>query len=331
MGKKISFEMQNKTIRKVFKERDDFIIIGLTGAIGEGLKDIANIMQKNFNEFYLPEYSSDGDFMQQLEYSNVYTFAKKHWKTFDLIRARDIIITYILENPSSLDRFYSDTGKHLFREQEFMNGVHRGLIECKKHLDPQHSDMDREIFDIIDRFVNKILSEGLETGILKMNAVLSEYIKVLRSKDGSLLGARTDLTLYVYTKYILPIVGNLIKKTISENYVRLFQRYGNEIRFFGTLDILQWKERLENIENSEAVDYCYSIAKRINTFIKIRRSPKSNQKSVPVRIVIESLKNPYEFSFLKDRYSAYYTFAMLSKGGEEHDDSRFAEKIIRSC
>lgn len=326
MGKKISFEMQNKTIRKVFKERDDFIIIGLTGAIGEGLKDIANIMQKNFNEFYLPEYSSDGDFMQQLEYSNVYTFAKKHWKTFDLIRARDIIITYILENPSSLDRFYSDTGKHLFREQEFMNGVHRGLIECKKHLDPQHSDMDREIFDIIDRFVNKILSEGLETGILKMNAVLSEYIKVLRSKDGSLLGARTDLTLYVYTKYILPIVGNLIKKTISENYVRLFQRYGNEIRFFGTLDILQWKEQLENIENSEAVDYCYSIAKRINTFIKIRRSPKSNQKSVPVRIVIESLKNPYEFSFLKDRYSAYYTFAMLSKGGEEHDDSRFAEK-----
>lgn len=77
MGKKISFEMQNKTIRKVFKERDDFIIIGLTGAIGEGLKDIANIMQKNFNEFYLPEYSSDGDFMQQLEYSVVYTFAEK--------------------------------------------------------------------------------------------------------------------------------------------------------------------------------------------------------------------------------------------------------------
>ena len=90
--------------------------------------------------------------------------------------------------------------------------------------------------------MNKILSEGLETGILKMNAVLSEYIKVLRSKDGSLLGARTDLTLYVYTKYILPIVGNLIKKTISENYVRLFQRYGNEIRFLATLDILQWKE-----------------------------------------------------------------------------------------
>ena len=79
-----------------------------------------------------------------------------------------------------------------------MNGVHRGLIECKKHLDPQHSDMDREIFDIIDRFVNKILSEGLETGILKMNAVLSEYIKVLRSKDGSLLGARTDLTLCLH-------------------------------------------------------------------------------------------------------------------------------------
>lgn len=78
--------------------------------------------------------------------------------------------------------------------------------------------------------------------------------------------------------------------------------------------------------NEETVDYCFSIAKRINTFIKIRRSPRANRKSVPVHIVIDSLKNPYEFSFLKDRYSAYYTFAMLSQGEEEYDDSRFVKK-----
>ena len=75
----------------------------------------------------------------------------------------------------------------------------------------------------------------------------------------------------------------------------------------------QWREKLENIEQIENYDYFYSIAKRINTFIKLRRSPFPNSKSVPVRIVIDSLKNTYEASFLKDRYSAYYTFSVLKE------------------
>ena len=322
----LSFEMQNKTIHKVFSERSDFIIIGLTGAIGGDLRSVTEIMEKDFSEFCLPEYTFSKDLTDQLEYSKIYHYAKKHWKKFDLIRARDIIITYILENYSSMNRFYCDTKRSLFREEEFNNGVLNNLRRCLKNLNSDPGIDDKEVYEKIDSFIGSVLQNGLEKSIIEKNYELNSYIKMLRSKTGSIQNTRTDLTLFVYTKYILPIVGNMIREAISDKYVRLFQRYGNEIRFFGTLDTMQWRERLENIQNSETVDYCYSIAKRINTFVKIRRSPKSNQKSVPVRIVIESLKNPYEFSFLKDRYSAYYTFAMLSKGEQEYDDKRFLPK-----
>lgn len=238
----------------------------------------------------------------------------------------DIIITYILENYSSLNRFYNNTKRTLFREEEFINGVLKNLRNCLKKLNSDPDISDKEIYEKIESFIDSVLQNGFEKSIIEKNCELNDYIKVLRSKTGSIQSTRTDLTLFVYTKYILPIIGNMIKAAISDKYVRLFQRYGNEIRFFGTLDTMQWRVRLKNIQNSENVDYCYSIAKRINTFVKIRRSPKSNQKSVPVRIVIESLKNPYEFSFLKDRYSAYYTFAMLSKDEQEYDDKRFLPK-----
>ena len=326
MKNEMAYEMQNKTIRKAFIERSDFIIIGLTGAIGGDLRAVTNVMEKNFEELGLSDHSFDTDLINQLEYSSIYNYAKENWKNFDLIRARDIIITYILENYSSLNRFYCDTKKKLFQEQEFLAGTIKRLNECKKKLYPLSNGNNAEICEKIDHFIGNILQYGLEESLLDNNRELNNYIIVLRSKTGAIQNARIDLTLFVYTKYILPTIGNLIRDAVSDGYVRLFQRYGNELRFFGTLDVLQWKERIDSIENSENLDYCYSIAKRINTFIKIRRSPKSNQKSVPVRIVIESLKNPYEFSFLRDRYSAYYTFAVLSEKNEEYDDNRFAKK-----
>lgn len=96
----MAYEMQNKTIRKAFIERSDFIIIGLTGVIGGDLRAVTNVMEKNFEELGLSDHSFDTELINQLEYSSIYNYAKENWKNFDLIRARDIIITYILENYS---------------------------------------------------------------------------------------------------------------------------------------------------------------------------------------------------------------------------------------
>lgn len=325
MQDNLAFEMQNKTIRKVFDERAEFIIIGLTGSVYSGMPFITEILTKNFDELNMSERYSEEP-MKQLEYNIIYSYAREHWKPFDVIKARDIIITYILENKKSIKRFYNDISKVIFKDTSFVQEVQNGINKIYREVGQLEDEKKEDILKLLDGFLSLIREKGLEEALYKKNHDLIEYIDVLKNKDASIWGTRPNLQLYVYTKYILPVIGNVLKKSMQEEkYTVLFQQYGNEIRFFGTLDISQWKGRLDEIGNVEKIDYFYSIAKRINTFIKIRRAPMSNQKSVPVRIVIDSLKNPYEFSFLKDRYSAYYTFAMLSKDEQTFDEERFSK------
>lgn len=321
-------KIQQRTIEKVYEERSEFIIIGLTGVSDDNFLTMKKVLTSDFDKIQLARDCTD-DKISDLEHKTIYEYAEKHWKKFDLIKARDIIITYIFENTISLKRFCRDIEKeNLFEDIAFCNRIYGALKMYRKRVceDVTIENINQKIAEEISLFADECHTKGLEKSLLQKNNDLIQYIEALKNKDETAANSKTKLTLYVYTKYILPIVGEEIRKEILEQYVTLFQRYGNEIRFFGTLDITQWKQRLERIDNVEKFDYFYSIAKRINTFIKIRRSPIAKEKSVPIRVVIDSLKNPYEFSFLKDRYSAYYTFAMLENKAEEYDDSRFDEK-----
>ena len=303
--------IQQKTIKKVFDQRSDFIIIGLIGTIDTDISSAVNILSSDFGEINLPDDRNGDSIIGSLEYKNIYKFAEKNWKKFDVIRASDIIFTYILENSFTLERFEEDIKKNIEQDVDFVSACLNELRDTYANVNEEYLDND-EIKKELDVTMTEINTKGLFQVLFQRNRELGEYIDVLRTKKGAEYNTRTTLSLYVYTKYFLPVVRKRVKNELSiDTYISLFQRYGNEIRFFGTLDMRVWADRLENIESILNFDYFYSIAKRINTFIKIRRAPSSNKKSIPVRIVIDSLKNQYEFGFLKDRYSAYYTIALL--------------------
>ena len=318
--------IQQKTIKKVFDQRADFIVIGLIGAIGSDINSAVDILTSTLDSINLPETIGVGETVEELEYKNIYHFAQKNWRKFDVIKARDIIITYILENTYTYGRFKEDIGRDLLCEMEFTNACLNGLRMDLKNLNEPYLDTEQIIVEI-NNVIQKILDRGLLKELLTRNDELLQYIDVLRTKKGTEYSMRTTFSLYVYTKYVLPIVGVKIKEALQrDKYTTLFQRYGNEIRFFGTLNMREWATKLDHIENKSNFDYFYSIAKRINTFIKIRRAPSSNKKSIPLQVIIDSLKNPYEFDFLKDRYSAYYTFALLKNKQEQKSASEiFAE------
>lgn len=316
MTQKLATSIQQKTIRKIFNQRSDFIIIGLTGSIDSGLSDVTEILSSDYSELgrFVSSFQ-DEDNIQKLERENVLQYARYNWKQFDVIKARDVIITYILENKSTYERFKEEVEKDLFSNTEF---IQKCILNLKK-LKVQKEYIDTEtIKRELENFITRSGEHGIYRALFDKNKELIDYINVLRNRRGEQYNTRTTLSLYTYTKYILPTIGRALRDSLErEKYTTLFQRYGNEIRFFGTLDMRQWKERIENVDNISNFDYFYSIAKRINTFIKIRRAPATNKKSVPVQIVIDSLKNPYEFSFLKDRYSAYYTIALLDEKRKE--------------
>ena len=324
MEEKQSYNIGEKTIKKVFDQRCEFIIIGLTSSTDSDLSLITDRLTSDFDSLNLPN-QIEGDVIEQLEYQNIRNYAEVHWKEFDLIKARDIIISYILESRSSLKRFYSDISRELFTEVDFYNRVYTSLRHIRNDLSSIETVSHEEINREIENFLDNCHHRGLDESLLQKNKELTSFISDLRAKDRRYPNKGSSLSLYVYTKYILPRVGKIIREIVSDVYVNLFQKYGNEIRFFGTLDIFRWRECIEKINESTRNEHLYSIAKRLNTFIKIRRTPIPNQRSVPVRIVIDSLKNIYECSFLKDRYSAYYTFALLSGSKENQNDRRFEE------
>ena len=314
MKQSIATLIQQKTIRKVFNQRSDFIVIGLTGSLGDGLSDVTKILSSDYEQLKAHGQSfADKSDIQKLERKIVLEYAEHNWKKFDVIKARDIIITYILENNNTYRRFKKELGDDIFKNIEFCEKCYlklrqEDLIERNKYVE------EESIKKEVQEFLNRSMSKGMKRALFDKNNELLTYINILRNKRGEEYNTRTSFSLYAYTKYILPTVGQTLKEYMkNKEYTTLFQRYGNEIRFFGTLDMTQWKERLKEIDTVSNFDYFYSIVKRINTFIKIRRAPASNRKSIPVQIVIDSLKNPYEFSFLKDRYTAYYTFAFLTE------------------
>ncbi len=321
MNINLASRIQQQTINKVFAQRENFILLGVTGSVDSNLSEIRDILQSNFTDLALPD-EIQGTIKEKLEYKNICHYAQRHWKKFDVIKTRDVIITYILENHRTLQRFEEEISKKIFDDTEFCNQCY-SMFEKRKSVLIQGSTEEKEVYQELKEFQDNCFKNGLRKELLNKNQELLKYVEVLRSKSGSEQNARISLSLYVYTKYILPIIGQNIKGQFSSKkyYVSLFRNYGNEIRFFGTLDLTQWRQQLQQNDDEHDFIFFYSIAKRINTFIKIRRSPFSNKQSVPVHIVIDSLKNPYEFSFLKDRYSAYYTLALLQdKKNTENSD-----------
>lgn len=81
-------------------------------------------------------------------------------------------------------------------------------------------------------------------------------------------------------------------------YTKLLQKIGDNIRASGHA----FSDEIdpENILN---------LAQRVNMLIKILRRRNLKEKK-QVLVVIDALRNPYEATFFKDRYSAFYLFAI---------------------
>lgn len=107
-----------------------------------------------------------------------------------------------------------------------------------------------------------------------------------------------------YILYILPLLADCIRDHVSNDYTSLFQQFGNDLRFYGKL------KTDEDSRPDKPLAECnlHTIAERINRMIKHIRAGAYTDKRTAV--VIDSMKNKYESNYLRDRYSAYYLFAV---------------------
>lgn len=280
---------KRKTIEKIFTDHEQYVVIGLTGKIGSGCSDVARRCCKSMNELGLSQvragvkgfYSNEERDLCILQ--RFYEFHGK-WTEFHVIKVRDVILSFILESEATWNRFLHDCAD-------------KGLELTLDKLWKGSADRMAKLNDILEE--------------MKCNTKGSDIIlDIIHSFQKTFEKGNQQYSMnYRFITDILPLLGDIIHDSISLFYTELFQEYGNELRFFGSLNKENWK-----IYGMETQTYTgenvYTIGKRINSFIKFLKNPKSGEQKEPVFAVIDSMKSIYDSAYLKDRYSSYYLISI---------------------
>lgn len=82
-------------IDKVYSNRKDFLIIGLTGRIGSGCTTASNILCKDPRD--LPLVVPDDPIYDKRHYEILFEYYRENWKPLEPIRFSDVISTFLLE------------------------------------------------------------------------------------------------------------------------------------------------------------------------------------------------------------------------------------------
>ncbi|MBP2028613.1 deoxycytidylate deaminase [Acetoanaerobium pronyense] len=260
----MSKESIKSAIEKLFSERKEFIIIGLTGRTGSGCTTVANLFSQSFKELSPPPPKESDDINnEERKYKIVYDYASENWKSFIKIEGRDIITSFLLEH--NFDKFTEHLKNKLHINDDFneiketYNEMHIKRIKIMNILNENESNLGKE-------------------------EVYNFYFKEVKE----------------FTKKIAKYFS--VNKTINDQDVNLFtflfQQFGTNIRSSGN-------PFLETFDSEKTL----LMAQRFNTLIKILRKRNLESKK-GVLVVIDAIRNPFEATFFKDRYSSFYLFSV---------------------
>lgn len=261
---------EQKGLNKLYEERGDFILIGLTGRFGSGCSTASKILEKDFNQIDFPFPKRDKfENSYERKYKIIYDYTRKHWSKFRCIQIKDIITSFILEveeenlitflikeiKKVSIKDFEDKELRQSIEQHDFLN-LYRDLKSSKKKMEDKDKDkstlIEEKQFLYSDFYFDKIRS---------LSKQIEDFLK--------LYGKTT--------------------------HAQIFRVIGNNIRSSGVINNPEFDS-----------DHIFDIAQRINRIIKLLR--KSSDEST--LFVIDSIKNSFEALFFRERYSAFYLISI---------------------
>ena len=108
--------MNSNIVDSIYKLRQSFLLIGLTGRTGSGCTTIAKLLQGSFEQLYAPnpcDYTAP-HLNEKRKYTIVYNFLKTQWHSFDVISASDMLFFFVL-----IDGYDNFINAILSSEKEF--------------------------------------------------------------------------------------------------------------------------------------------------------------------------------------------------------------------
>lgn len=156
----------------------------------------------------------------------------------------------------------------------------------------------------------KTLTDNLDRSIKKEYMVLHKMRKELTkerekieklSKPNSSSSSKIRKKLFKFYFEVLPPFSKKLKQSLNNSsgnlYTSIYQIVGNNLRSSG-----------KSFDNTYDGKNIYRLARRINKVIKIIRRHRGKEKKT--YIAIDAFRNPFEISFFRERYSAFYLIAV---------------------
>lgn len=374
---------------KLLTEREEFLVIALTGRVGSGCSEAAEIFSSSIEQMMLPSISPGDRGLQndaERDKRILVQYFNSHWLAFDVIKVRTIIATFFLKDMASFTNHIAKltSENRTYKSKSLIENIQNKL---KKNINTLFTQNPfNTIDDILKRnyissdakpmswqnFTSEIKQIQKETNITQelwsnceniltnydqlfqklykeylskicpmdrnqylknVNDCISTFSAIIayvwfKKNDNNVwneLSKINDSLLnfeknklyfldFVFVHDIMPAFASVVHDTLTEtnpeNFTRLFQKYGNCIRKYGTIiyNIEKQQSHEKNTENNK--QDIFEIPRKINQFIKVLRHPFSRSISRPERVVIDALKNPFEAFYLRERYSAFYLFAI---------------------
>jgi len=265
-------------IGTIYKNRQNFILIGLTGRIGSGCTTAANFLSKDVKEHNLKEICIDDNSSDSKRKRFIIDkFYRKNWKPFEIITMSDIITMFILKyNYERLKNVINDFNKIIDKnkkeEKSRFNKFDKIVLSINKEKYDNLHEKYKNLLDELEK--EKVYSLNKE-GIASLYKKLKDFFN--DSKD--------------------------IKKEFSKgkykNYTDLYQLCGDNLRLFGDIELKQ----------NASADNIYVIAEAVNKVIKLIKRYRENKKK-PAYIAIDAIRNILEAYYFRERYSAFYLIAI---------------------
>jgi len=272
-------------VDEVYREKQSFIVIGLTGRTGSGCTTTCNLLTNEFFSDFNPPKPKCNDFRndEERKYAITYEYLKHNWKQFQCVQMTDVLTSFILQKTFD----------------EFLNFI---ATEFKQNIDGK-----------LDA-----LKVSYESAYAEVKTVEAEHCKLL---EGNLsqdeFFGHPVLTNLIFSK--LRIIKDEIKmalETISNSlYTEIYQKVGNNVRKSG-----------DAFNDTFDPKKIFELPRRANLVIKVYKQQKSENKSCAdeksTLLIIDALRNPYEIAFFRDRYSAFFLFAVKT------DDQCRKERLV---
>ncbi|MCD4744568.1 MAG: hypothetical protein K8R67_19060 [Desulfobacteraceae bacterium] len=258
----------DKAIHQIYDCRQGFILIGLTGRTGSGCSTAASILSSDVGKLDLPEPTMRG---LNLNEERKYKVIYNFAKS-NWIKFKWIKIKDVITSfiiESTLENFLD------FVSSELSSDINK------------KEDIDKKLKTECGEEFNKLHEKKL-SGFTNSDDEYKFYFDELPP----------------FTDHI----KESINKITEDNYTRIYQKIGNNIRSSG-----------HAIDSTYTHDKIFSISEKVNQLIKIftKKNKPSLKNPVAVAIAIDSLRNPFEALFFRERYSAFYLMAINTP-----DDSR---------